>query len=200
MKKNLSLLILILFSTTLLFGQKTFENKKFGFSMQEPKDWIAATNDELKDSLKSFDISEENIAKMTQKGTILLTAYYKYSAEEAAGVNPKIQIDIRPKNTKDFQQFKTSLTKSAESIKRYFEDYEFIEEPKEVVISGIKSVYFAAKFTLKTQTGEQLKVRAKVYSIPYKTYFFQVNFVDGQVEPDNSKLYDELVKTIRIGN
>ena len=45
-----------------------------------------------------------------------------------------------------------------------------------------------------------MKARARIYSIPYKNYFFQISMVDGQVEEDNSKLFDELVKTIKIGN
>jgi hypothetical protein len=46
-KKILPIIVLIIISTTLLFGQKNFENKNFGFSIQEPKDWIVAANKEL---------------------------------------------------------------------------------------------------------------------------------------------------------
>lgn len=202
MKKILPLILLILISSAALYGQKTFENKKFGFSMREPENWLVAGNEELKKNLENFDISDEKLEGMlkTAQGTLLLTAYYKYDTEVKEGLIPKIQIDIRPNKTKDFLHFKTSLTKSAENFKKYFEDFEFIQEPKEIVVSGIKSVFFICKFTMKLQDGQQLKVRARVYSIPYKNYFFQVNFTDGQVEEDNSKLFDELVKTIKIGN
>jgi hypothetical protein len=202
MKKILPIILLVLLSTTLLWGQKTFENKKFGFSMQEPKDWIVATNEELKKNLEKFDVTDENLAGMmkTDKGSILLNAFYKYEVAKKAGLIPKIQIDIRPRTTKDFQRFKTSITRSTESFKKYLENYEFIQEPKEIVISGIRSVVFIGKFTMKTQYGQEMKARARVYAIPYKNYFFQVNLVDGQVEEDNSELFDELVKTIKIGN
>ncbi len=36
-------------------------------------------------------------------------------------------------------------------------------------------------------------------AIPYKDYFFQVNFTDGQNGEDCNKEFDALVKTIRIG-
>lgn len=202
MKKIISVISLFLFSTSMLWGQQTFENKKIGFAMQEPKGWIVASNEELKKNIELLDLSEELLeqAAKTGKSTILLTAYYKYKASKTKGVNPKIQVDIRPKNTKDFQQFKFSITQSAESLKKYFENYEFIEEPNEIEISGIKSIGFVGKFTMKTQNGQELKVRARIYAIPYKSYFFQVNLVDDELGEDNSKLFDELVKTIKIGN
>lgn len=170
--------------------------------MREPENWIVTTNEELKNNLELFDITDEKLSEMAKasKGSILLTAYYKYEISKKQGLIPKIQVDIRPKNTKDFQQFKTSLTRSAESFKKYFEDYEFIQEPKEIIISKVKSVFFIGKFTLKTQDGQEIKVRTRVYAIPYKNYFFQVNLVDGQIEEDNSKLFDELINTIKIGN
>ena len=193
---------MIFISTTLLWGQKTFESKKFGFSMQEPKDWIVTTDEELKKNLEYFDITNENLAAMmkTGKGSIMLTAYYKYEVGRKDGFIPKIQIDVLPRSTKDYQQFKTSITRSAESLKKYLEDYEFIQEPKEITISGTKSVVFIGKFTMRMQSGLEVKVRARVYAIPYRNYFFQVNFVDGQVEEDNSEFFDKLMKTIKIGN
>ncbi|HQU83126.1 MAG TPA: hypothetical protein PKY59_08385 [Pyrinomonadaceae bacterium] len=114
-------------------------------------------------------------------------------------MNPKIQIDIKKQNAKTFDQFKLSLTNSAESLKKYFNDLEFIKTPQEIEVANIKSVYFVCKFSLKTQTGEELKVRSKVFAIPYKDYFFQVNFVDGQETEDNSQLFEELLKSIKIG-
>jgi hypothetical protein len=201
MKKILPLILLILISAAVICGQKTFENKKFGFSMHEPENWMVANSEEIKKNLENFDISEEKLEEMwkTAKGSILLTAYYKYDPEKKAGLIPKIQIDIRPNPTKNFQHFKTSITKSVENFKKYFEAYEFIQEPKEIVVSGINSVFSISKFTIKSMDGQEIKVRARVYAIPYKNYFFQVNLVDGQVEEDNSKLFDELVKTIKIG-
>jgi hypothetical protein len=202
MKKILPVILLILISTNVICGQKTFENKKFGFSMREPENWIAANSEEIKKNLEKIEMSDEKFAEMlkTGKSAILLTAYYKYDVKKKEGLIPKVQVDISPNKTKDFQQFKSSITKSAESFKKYFEDHEFIQEPKEIVISGINSVYFIGKFTIKTQYGQEMKVRSRVYAIPYKNYFFQVNLVDGQVEEDNSKLFDELIKTVKIGN
>lgn len=201
MKKILRITLLILFSASLLWGQKTFDNKKFGFSMQEPKDWIIVGKPELIKNLEKFDLTEAELAKLIKnsRGSIPIIAYIKYDPAKKAGLIPKIQIDVRANNTKNFPQFKTALTQFTQSLKVIFEGFEFIQEPKEIEVAGIKSVMFIGRFTLKTQEGDELKVRSRVLSIPYKNYFFQVNLIDGQIEEDNSELFDEIIKTIKIG-
>ena len=52
---------------------------------------------------------------------------------------------------------------------------------------------------MKTQNGQEMKVRSRTYAIPYKNYFFQLNFTDGQTCEDYNEEFDELVKTIQIG-
>ena len=202
MKRIFLITTIILFSMTLLCGQRTFENKKFGFSMEEPKDWVVTTNEELKKNLEKFDLTDEKLAEMakTGKGKILLIAYYKYELDKKDGLIPKVQVEVLPHNTKNFEQFKTAITNGAKSYKNFFDEFEFIQEPQEIVIAGIKSIVFSGKFSMKTVYDQRLKVRARVYAIPYKNYFFQINMVDGQVEEDNSKLFDELIKTVKIGN
>lgn len=202
MKKNFQAILLILIIATVQCGQKKLDSKNFGFSMQEPKNWIVANHEEIKKNLEKLEMSDEKFAEMmkTDNGSILLMSYHKYDINEKEGLIPKIQVDVRPNKTRDFQHFKSSIIKSAESFNKYFEDYEFIEEPKEIEISGIKSMAIIGKFTVKIQDGQEMKVRARIYSIPYKNYFFQVNMVDGQVEEDNSKLFDELIKSIKIRN
>lgn len=169
--------------------------------MKEPENWKVLEKSELAKSLESYDFTDEELAKLIKNSdsTILSLIYIKYDPSSISGLNPKIQIDIRKKSTKTFEQFKSSLTNSAETLKKYFDDLEFVTEPQETEVANIKSVYFVCKFTLKAQTGEQFKVRSKVFAIPYNDYFFQISFVDGQETEDNSKLFDELLKTIKIG-
>lgn len=191
----------ILLSANLIFGQQTGSKNKFGFSMAEPKNWIAASSEDLKENLGNFEIDEKKLAQMlkTANKAILITAFYKYNPEEKEGLIPKIQVDALPNNTKNFDHFKASITKSAENLKQHFADLEFIRPPEEIEISGVKSIFQIIKFSVKMTDGTVLKVRSRVYAIPYKSYFFQVNMVDGQFEEDNSAFFDELVKTIKIG-
>lgn len=200
MKKILFLLILIT-SQISIYGQKTFVNKAYDFQIQEPEKWIEANNSELLKNLEKFELDEENLSKLisNNKGSLLLTSFYKYNPKTHAGLIPTIQINIRLKGGSDFEQFKSVITESSKSFKKYFEDFTCIIEPNVLEISGIKSVYFVGKFTMKTQNGQKMKVRSRTYAIPYKNYFFQLNFTDGQTGEDCNEEFDKLVKTIKIG-
>ena len=200
MKKILFLLILVI-SQISIFGQKTFVNKAYDFQIQEPEKWIETNNSELLKNLEKFEVDEENLSKLisNNKGSLLLTSFYKYNTKTHAGLIPTIQINIRLKGESNFEQFKSMITESSKNFKKYFEDFTYIIEPNEIEISGIKSVYFVGKFTMKTQNGQEMKVRSRTYAIPYKNYFFQLNFTDGQTGEDCNEEFDKLVKTIKIG-
>lgn len=202
MKRILPIILLILISITLLNGQKTFENKKFGFSIQEPSNWIVTTNKELISNLEKFEFSEDGLARLlaVEKGSVVLTAFSKYDAKEKVGLIPTIQIRVRTGHARNFQAFKAAIIKSMENSKMLFENFEYVEEPKEVEISGIKSVLLITRFTARSKNGAELKAKSRIYAIPYKNYFFQLNFNDGQNSEDCTKLFDELVKTIKIGS
>lgn len=52
---------------------------------------------------------------------------------------------------------------------------------------------------MQTPYGGVMKVRSRTYAIPYGSYFFQLNFTDGQIKEDNSELFDKLIQTVTIG-
>ena len=201
MRKIILLVFIVTNSINLVYSQKKFVNKEYEFEIQEPKNWIEASNKVLLKNLEKFEVSEENLTKLISdnKGSILLTSFYKYDQKTHAGIIPTIQINVRYKGKSDFEQFKSGMAQSAIGFKKYFADFEFINEITEIEISGIKGVYFIGKFTMKTQNGQEMKVRSRTYAIPYKNYFYQLNFTDGQVGEDCTKEFDELLKTIKIG-
>ncbi|MGI8670508.1 MAG: hypothetical protein ACR2J3_11800 [Aridibacter sp.] len=206
MKRNKSLILFALL--TLLFGcqqttsqhKETLKNREYGFYMQEPKDWIVGDNKDIAKNINKFDFDDEKFKRMmqTEKGNILLKSYYKYNPKTTAGIIPTIIINLRKNDTKNFEQFKNSISKSAVSFKQYFSDFEFTEEPQEVEISGIRSVFFSGKFSLKKKDGEVLQAKNRTYAIPVEDYFYQVNFSDGQNGEDSTALFDELLKSIKI--
>ena len=201
MKKELIIIISFISFLGSAYAQKKFENKQYEFAIQEPKNWIEASNEVLKKNLVKFEVSEVNLVKLIEdsKGSILLTSFYKYDPKTRAGLIPTIQINVRNKPVNDFEHFKSMIIQSSKGFKKVFEDFEFIEEVKEIEISEIKSVYFIGKFTMKGKNGQEMKVRSRTYAIPFKKYFFQVNFTDSQIDEDCSLEFDNLLKTIKVG-
>jgi len=201
MKKVLLLILIATISINFAYSQKNFTSKEYEFEIKKPENWIEANNKVLLKNLEKFEINEENLNKLISdnKGSLLLNSFYKYDPKTHAGLIPTIQINVRAKGVGNFEQFKNGILQSANSFKNYFPDFEFIKNVTEIEIDGVKCIYFIGKFTMKTQNGEEMKVRSRTYAIPYKNYFFQLNFTDGQVSEDCTEEFDELIKTIKIG-
>ena len=197
--KKLFLIYALSFSAA-LSAQMRYENKAFKFSMLEPQGWIWANSDDLKQNLDKLEISEEDLAKIVHdhKGSVLLQSFFKYDPQTHPGIIPAIQINVREKNNPDFALFKESVIKSARNLQRVYTDYTFIEDVTETKIGGIKSLYFISKFTMKTDNGQEHRVRSRIYVIPMKDHYFQINMTDGILYEDCSKEFDRLIKTIKV--
>lgn len=199
--KSLYLICLSIFCITATAQKRMYKNEAYGFAMQEPEGWLIGNNEDLKQNLGKLDLDNSRLLKIIQdhKGSLLLMSYYKYDPMTHPGLIPAIQVNVREKRNKEFDVFKSYIIKSANGFKSLYPDYEFIDEPKEIKIDRVKSVYFSGKFTMKTQKGEAYGVRSKTYVIPYKEFYFQITFTDGATTEDCSKLFDELIDSIEIG-
>jgi len=194
------LLLLVLLTVNLAFSQKRFESKKYGFSIEEPYNWQIANNDDVLKNLDKYDLTDEALNELLKKnkGSILLTSFYKYETNKHAGLIPTIKINMRQNPAKEFSVFKSMISQSSKGFETVFPDFKYIQEPTEFEISGIKSVFFSGKYTMKAQNGAEIKIKSRTYAIPYGDYFFQVNFIDGQTKDDCTEEFDALVKTIKI--
>jgi len=198
--KNVFLLFGIALFSNNVISQSIFRSKEYGFEMQYPNNWKQANNSILLDNLEKFEVNEENLQKIvrTNRGSILLSSFYKYDPKTHLGLIPTIQINVRLKPDVDFEQFKILMIQSAKGFSTVFSDFAYIIEPVEIEISGVKSVYFVGKFTMKTQDGQEMKVRSRTYAIPNKNYFYQLNFTDGQTGEDCNEEFDALIQTIKV--
>lgn len=198
MRSSFTLLFIILFTS--LYAQRRFENKTFGFSMQEPEGWVWGNNTDLAHNLEKLDIDEEKLKKIIEehKGSILILSLFKYDPQTYKGLVPAIQINVRERKNEDFDTFKSDVIRSARSFHGLYDDFEFVEEPYELKISHIKSIAFTTKFTMNTDNGQQYRVRSRIYVIPWKHYYFQINMTDDLMGEDCSLEYLKLIKSIKI--
>lgn len=201
MRKEITLILLSLIINVFgLIAQDRFESKEYGFSIAIPSEWIAASNNDILENLKKMDVSDENLVKMINdhNGSLLLTSFYKYDPKTTAGLIPTIQVNVRANPTPTFDYFESMIVQSAEGFKNHFKDFTYAEEPTVIEVGGMKAVYFIGKFSMPTQNGQTLKVRSRTYAVPKGSYFFQMNFTDGQTKEDCSELFETLVKSIKI--
>src|SRR5690606_48163 len=87
------LLLFVILTVNLAFSQKRFESAKYGFSIEEPHNWQIANNDEILKNLDKYDLTDEALDELLKKnkGSILLTSFYKYETNKHAGLIPTIK-------------------------------------------------------------------------------------------------------------
>lgn len=196
---------LILFLTfwvlnpTTLFSQQK-QNSGYSIEIKTPKGWIEMDEEKLLKNIAKFEFKEDDLEKIIKdfNGNMNLFTYFKYNPKTHSGLIPSFGVNLRKTSTKNYEEFKEVITKSADQIKGMLQDFEYIIPPSDVSISNIKGVYFVAKFTMKTNNGDTYKARTRTYAIPVKDYFYQISFNDGQEEEDCKPLFDSLEKTMKI--
>ena len=198
--KTTLLVLLAIIQSALLSGQLTYENEEYGFSMQSPPGWIVSGEQEIVKNLDRIEMSTAERLKILKdrNGSILLSQFQKYEQNQHNGLIPTIQINVRENPAPYFSRFNRMIVQSADGFKRRFKDFKFEEGPDTILISGIKSVYFVASYTMETKKGKKMYVRSSTYAIPKGPYFFQVNFTDGRKKEDCSAIFEELVNSIVI--
>ncbi|WP_316768470.1 hypothetical protein [Pedobacter frigiditerrae] len=213
--KKVSLLVMLYILSKGVFAQKTFKDKYFGISINEPKNWIVKDNNAFIDSLVGNKLSDSLLSNAIEanNGSITIATFHKYD-EKKSGFIPVIQITVLNNPSVLFNDFEVDMKASANLYKSLYQDFSFITSPQPVVINGKKSIYFSGKFILSgTKTFEvniggsnfqqnqllKYQIRTKVYAIPYGNYFFQLSFTDNLEVKEDEKLFEELLTSIKIG-
>lgn len=194
-----SLIVLfILHSRT--YAQDVFESKQFGIKMSKPQNWIAATNTDLQNNLDKIKFNDEELQKVlnSNKGILILSTYYKYKADSAAGLIPTIKVTVRANPTTNMSDFKQVMAASTERVKTVVKNFEFIENFKEVNIFGFPSLYYNCRYSLTLANGNNMKVRNRYYMIPKGTYFISISLMDNETNEDCSKVLDNFIKSLQL--
>ena len=196
--RNIKIFIFLSIATT-CFGQNTFKNENLGFNIKQPENWIVAKNGETLENIKQqIKLDPETLNKILEqnKGTIQVVTFYKYPIETTPGIIPTIKVNLQKNTSNSFDEFKKGIEESFSGIKQVFPDFKYLSNPVKTQISGLDCIKAICTYTLKAKTGEE-KVKITVYAVPIKNQFYQVTFMDSKKE-DNTKLYDDLAKTILI--
>ena len=202
MKKTVTILFLILLWAASTAAQENFSSAPWRFKMTLPEFWTSMDKKERDAIADNFEFSEEALKKILDgdKGTTLVAAYYYHKPDRKMGLYPQVQVEARKKSPMEFSVFRKGIVNSLGSLKTVFPDIVF-GEAKEVEVSGIKSILMTGVFTIKGPDDRVLRARSRIYAVPLANYFFQITLNDGQdPDADFSKEFDELVKTMRIGN
>ena len=198
----LTLLTIFFFSVLTVHSQEFYENEQFGVKVLKPAGWILATEQEVENSLKKVKFTDDQIAHIvnSKKGIVSLCTFYKYRIDSAAGLIPTVKITVRSKPECTFGEFKEIMIASAERLKATLANFQFIEQVQQVSVGGSPSVYYSSTYSLALNDERKMKVRTRSYMIPREKYFISITLMDNESREDNSKIYDELIKSFQFTN
>ncbi len=193
-------LISLICTTFNLSGQTYYENSQFGIKIQEPTNWVLASNEDQIKNITKFKLTEEQLLKLIKdnKGIISLRTYYKYNIDSVSGLIPTIKINVRTNPTGNFTEFKKIMITSTDNIKTFVDDFKFIDNFTDIKLSEKDCLYYSCSYSLKRKDADKINVRMKNYMIPKGQYFISISLMDNQTDDDCSKLYDELISSLQL--
>ena len=139
MKKIFPVFILLCASTTLL-AQKIYHNKAFGITIQIPQTWWEDNRNGIPADSEITDSERTKI--LADSRSVFLTLFYdRETIKEGGNYIPKMQFNVAGNYDKSFDVLKKATIANAEKLKKFQPDFQYLQEPKEITISGIKSLY-----------------------------------------------------------
>ena len=206
MKKTPVFIAVFVLTAICVRGQSQyFSSAEFGFTMMKPDGWFEVDRRVLEDSISRMEMSEATRADLKRESddSILLFLFAKYMPDSKRGINPKIEARvIRTGLSKDitFEEFEPAINAAFRSLGTGRKDYIHLQEPASLGFAGAKGVSQISRFSIRTGNRTEYTIRSRTIAIPYKNYYFQISFVDEFGGEDCSAVFDELVKSIKIGN
>lgn len=203
------ILVLVAFLAACTFGvsgqNSVISIGEYGFSMAKPDGWYQVDKRVLDDSVSQLNFSAATREKLKDddNDSQLLFLFTRWVPDSKRGVNPKVEARLIPTGlgrVLSFEEFQPAITNAFKSFSSSNISYTFLQEPTAIALAGGKGVYQITKFTIRTNARTEYTIRSRTLAIPYKTYYFQISFVDEYGGDDCSPVFDELVKSIKIGN
>lgn len=195
MKKILALLLILTAGTA--FAQKKYHNKAFGLYIEVPQTWWEDNRNGIPADAELPESERTKI--LADSRSVFLTLFYdRETVKEGGNYIPKMQFNVAGNYEKGFDKLLKATKANAEKLKTFQPDFEYIKQPQEITISGIKSVYYIAKYSMLVN-GQNTVIRTHTYIIPYKNYIFHLNFTDEVGGNDRSKEFEAAIKSIKIG-
>lgn len=188
----------ILYSTT--NAQDAFKSKQFGINIFKPQNWIGATNIDVLSNLDKIKFTDEELQKIlnSNKGALTLSTFYKYNIDSMVGLIPTIKVTVRANSSTNITEFKEVMIATTERVKTVVKNFEFIENFKEVNVSGFPSLYYNCRYSLTLANGDNMKVRNRYYMIPKGRYFISISLMDNETKEDCSQVFTKFINNIQL--
>jgi len=193
------ILLLSLFTLS-AFAQERFELKGHGFTFERPDGWLTAEDRAFRENIEKFGWTEKQAEELkNQSSTANVTAFYKYDSKTYRGIIPTLNLTTGPNPTKTFAQFKQMVANSHAQFKKVLNDFKVVSEAKEMVVDGRKAIMETTSYMLNGPDGPTM-IKSCMLCFTKDKYYYTLSLVEEAGKEDNMVIFDQVIKTIRIGD
>lgn len=185
----ITLVFFTFFISINVFSQKIFIDAKNNFSMLEPEGWTKELN-----RPNYFNLDKNN-------GENLVT-YVKYNkkltTKATAPINPTINVSVEHNGSKP-ENFEKQMLNTINWNETYYLEHKIVKSPQLVEINGRKGITATVHFTYKSHGTGKTSFRKRIYYFLEGKKLYKIVLMDDHTIETETKLFDDLANSIKIG-
>lgn len=176
-----------------------FSNPTLGFAVTKPAHWQVVSAEGYAENLGRVKLEDEEFQEKMQKyAQVPFIAFMKYP-EPYDDVNPSFKVNIKPLGQFLGKDSKEIINTLLPTFKQAFRDFQIIEGPMDVNISGIKSAYVRIHYTMAIPDGRTFPTCSELWIIPRGNSFFMIGIGRRQdASAEDLEDIKQIVSSIKI--
>jgi len=176
-----------------------FSSPTAGFKVTKPSGWHFMSAEQNKANLKAVKMNDQEFQQAMEKyATAPLVAMTKHE-EPYADVNPSFRVNIRALGDLKGKPPVELAGLLVPQLQKVFKDFDLVQPPIEIVVSGHKSAYVRMNYTLETADGGAYPTTSELWIVPRGDYFFMVGAGTRTDEKTGTrKEIAAILKTVKI--
>jgi hypothetical protein len=201
--KNISALVLFLVFFGISYSSadqsNVFISPTAGFKITKPADWHYTTVAENLENIKAMKLNDKKFHEAMQKyATAPLVAMTKFP-EPYDDINPSFKVNIKPYGQLKEKSPTELINLVIPQFQKMLNDFELVQPPIEVDVSGIKSAYARMNYIMQIPDGNSFLITSEIWIVPRSDYFFMLGAGTRQDEKTGSrKEIAAILDTVKI--
>jgi hypothetical protein len=171
-----SIFVIVLTIASHAAGQERFVSPTAGIGMQPPRGWHSATLEQVQQNRERVRLSDPELqAALRSRSALPVAAFMRY-AEPHAGLNPSIQVTLRPSLNGTATRL---LSAAIEQMRRAFADLRIVSPVQAAEVGGRPGAHVRVAYTLRSEAGESFKVLSRIWMVPRGALMFLIGMSGG---------------------
>jgi hypothetical protein len=162
-------------------AQDRFDSPTAGIAFQPPHGWHAATLAQVQANRERVRLSDPELqAALVRRSALPIAVFMKYP-EPHAGLNPSIQVTLRP--ALDGSPVRL-LSAAIEQMRPAFVAFRIVSPVQATEVGGRPGADVRVSYTLKNDAGEKFDVLSRLWLVPRGSLMFLIGMSGAQTGVD----------------